>query len=101
MPYRRNRGKEIWDLVPKPHDVNVIGTKRIFKNKTCEEGNITINKAPLVTQVEGVDFDETFTPVAPLESIQLLMAFECSLKFKLYQMDVKSDFLNGYLDEKE
>ena len=65
--------------------------------------NITRNKARLVaqryTQVEGVDFDETFAPVARLESIRLLMAFACTLKLKLNQMDVKSAFLNGYLHE--
>ena len=51
------------------------------------------------TQVEGVDFDETFAPVARLESIRLLLGVACILKFKLFQMDVKSEFLNGYLNE--
>ena len=50
--------------------------------------------------MEGADFDETFAPVAQLESIRLLMEFACTLKFKLHQMDVKSSFLNGYLHEK-
>ena len=94
---------QVWDLVPRPKDVNVIGTKWIFKNKTDENGNITRNKARLVaqgyTQVEGVDFEETFAPVARLESIRLLLAISCFLKFKLYQMDVKSAFLNGFLNE--
>ena len=61
------------------------------------------NKARLVaqgyTQIEGIDFDETFAPVARLESIQLLLAIACFLHIKLYQMDVKSAFLNGYLNE--
>ena len=61
------------------------------------------NKAKLVaqgyTQVEGVDFDETFAPVARIESIRVLLALACHLKFKLYQMDVKSAFLNGFLKE--
>ena len=87
----------------RPKDANVIGTEWIFKNKFDEHGNITRNKARLLaqecTQVEGIDFDETFAPVARLESIRLLMAFSCCLKFKLYQMDVKSAFLNGYLNE--
>ncbi|MCH94711.1 gag-pol polyprotein, partial [Trifolium medium] len=64
---------------------------------------ITRNKARLVaqgyTQVEGVDFDETFAPVARLESIRLLLGVACILKFKLFQMDVKSVFLNEYLKE--
>ncbi|PNX66952.1 putative gag-pol polyprotein, partial [Trifolium pratense] len=51
------------------------------------------------TQVEGIDFDETFAPVARLESIRLLLGVACILKLKLYQMDVKSAFLNGYLHE--
>ncbi|MCI26005.1 gag-pol polyprotein, partial [Trifolium medium] len=61
------------------------------------------NKARLVaqgyTQVEGLDFDETFAPVARLESIRPLLGVACILKFKLYQMDVKSAFLNRYLHE--
>ena len=49
------------------------------------------------TQVEGIDFDESFAPVARLESIQILLSIECILNFKLYQMDVKNAFLNGFL----
>ena len=51
------------------------------------------------TQIEGIDFDETFAPVARLESIRMLLAIASYLKTKLYQMDVKSAFLNGYLNE--
>jgi hypothetical protein len=94
---------EVWDLVPRPDNVNVIGTKWIYKNKSDEKGTVTRNKARLVaqgyTQVEGLDFEETFAPVARLESIRLLLCVACILKFKLYQMDVKSAFLNGYLHE--
>ncbi|CAM9000163.1 unnamed protein product [Rhodiola kirilowii] len=64
---------DVWDLVPRPDSVNVIGTKWIFKNKSDEHENVTRNKARLVaqgyTQIEGVDFDETFAPVARLEAI--------------------------------
>ena len=49
--------------------------------------------------MEGIDFNETFTPITRLESIQILMAFACILRFRLYQMDVKSAFLNGYLNK--
>ncbi|KAK2451550.1 putative mitochondrial protein [Trifolium repens] len=94
---------EVWDLVPRPDKVNVKGTKWIYKNKTDEKGVITRNKARLVaqgyTQVEGLDFEETFAAVARLESIRLLLGVACILKFKLYQMNVKSAFLNGYLHE--
>ncbi|KAK2383145.1 putative mitochondrial protein [Trifolium repens] len=93
---------EVWE-VPRPEDVNVIGTKWVYKNKSDENGTVTRNKARLVaqgyTQIEGLDFDETFAPVARLESIRLLLGVACILKFKLYQMDVKSAFLNGYLQE--
>lgn len=100
LQFERNK---VWKLVPKPADVNVIGTKWIFKNKTDEQGIVILNKARLVaqgyTQIEGVDFDETFAPVARLEAIHLLLSIACIQRIKLYQMDVKSAFLNGYLYE--
>ena len=93
----------MWDLVPRPEGMNVIGTKWIYKNKSDENGTMTRNKARLVaqgyTQVEGLNFDETFAHVARLETIRLLLGVSCILKFKLFQMDVKSAFLNGYLNE--
>jgi len=94
---------KVWDLVPRPEGMNVIGTKWIFKNKSDENGTVARHKARLVaqgyTQIEGLDFDETFAPVARLESIRLLQGVSCILKFKLFQMDVKSAFLNEYLNE--
>ena len=64
---------DVWELAPRPENVHVIGTIWIFKNKTDEDGQIIRNKSRLVvqgyTQVEGVDFHESFTPVARLESI--------------------------------
>ena len=93
----------MWELVPRPKGVNVIGTKWIFKNKSDEHGTVIRNKSRLVaqgyTQVEWVDFDETFTPVARLESIRILLAITSHLNFKLYQIDVKNAFLNGMLQE--
>ncbi|MCI36957.1 gag-pol polyprotein, partial [Trifolium medium] len=98
--FKRN---DVWDLVPRPKGVNVIGTKCVYKNKSDEKGTITRNKARIVaqgyTQVEGADFDDTFAPVARLESIRLLLGVAYILKFKLFQMDVNSAFLNGYLNE--
>ncbi|XP_040370262.1 uncharacterized protein LOC112183342 isoform X3 [Rosa chinensis] len=94
---------DVWYLVPRLSEFNVIGTKWIFRNKSDEHGNVTRNKARLVAQgykqVEGLDFDETFAPVARLESVRLLLAIACHLHFTLYQMDVKSAFLNGVLQE--
>ena len=94
---------DVWELVPRLKGVNVIGTKWIFKNKLDEHGTVIRNKSRLVaqgyTQVEGIDFDETFAPVARLKSIRILLAITSHLNFKLYQMDVKSTFLNGMLQE--
>ena len=100
LQFQRNDG---WTLVPRPEGEHIIGTKWIFCNKTDEEGNVIRNKTRLVaqgySQVEEVDFDETFAHVACMESIRVLLALACHLKFKLYQMDVKTAFLNGFLKE--
>jgi hypothetical protein len=89
---------EVWHLVPRPNQ-NVVGTKWVFCNKQDEHGVVTRNKARLVakgySQVEGLDFGETYAPVARLESIRILLAYATYHGFKLYQMDVKSAFLNG------
>ena len=81
----------------------MIGIKWIFKNKINEEGVIIRNKVRFVVQgyihIEGVDFDEIFVSVVRFEFIRLLFGVVCIFKFKLYQMDVKSAFLNGYLNE--
>ena len=73
---------QVWELVPRPDGVNIIGTKWIHKNKTDEEGNVVRNKSRLVgqgySQIEGVDFDETFAPVARLESIRLCSEWHAS-----------------------
>jgi len=94
---------DVWTLVPRPAEQNIIGTKWIFQNKTDEHGTVVQNNARLVaqgyTQIEEVDFDETFAPVARLESIKTLLSIGRHLGFKLYQMDVKSAFLNGVLQE--
>jgi hypothetical protein len=98
--FKRN---QVWTLVEPPRDVNVIGTKWVFKNKHGEDGEVVRNKAHFVAQsfslVEGLDFGETFAPIARLEAIRILLAFAASKGFKLYQMDVKSPFLNGVIQE--
>jgi hypothetical protein len=75
----------------------------VFHNKQDEHGVVIRNKVRLVakgySQVECLDFDETFAPVARLESIQILLAYATHHDFKLYQMDVKSAFLNGPIKE--
>ena len=75
----------------------------MFRNKLDEHGTIIRNKARLVVQgnnqEEGIDYDEIFAPVARIEAIRLLIAFASHMEFTLYQMDVKSAFLNGLLQE--
>jgi hypothetical protein len=81
--------------------VNVIETKWVLKNKQGEDGEVVRNKARLVaqdfSQVNGLDFGETFAPVTRLEDIRILLAFAMSKGFKLYQMDMKSIFLNSVI----
>ena len=88
--------KEIWELVPRPKDRNVIGTKWVFENNLNEDGHVTRNKSRLVckgyAEVEGIDFEETFAPVARMEAIKMIMAYACSKRIKVYQIDVKSTF---------
>jgi hypothetical protein len=95
---------KVWTLVERPKGCrNVIGTKWIFKNKQDANSIVIHNKARLVaqgfSQVEGIDFSENFAPVARLESIRILLAYASHHNFKIQQMDVKSAFLNGPLNE--
>jgi hypothetical protein len=94
---------DTWELVPRPKNKNVINTKWVFRNKLNEDGQVTRNKARLVckgyAQIEGIEFEETFSPVARMEAICFLLAYACSKNVKVYQMDVKSAFLNGELEE--
>ncbi|WVZ93303.1 LOW QUALITY PROTEIN: hypothetical protein U9M48_039295 [Paspalum notatum var. saurae] len=93
----------VWDLVEPPPNYRPIGTKCVFKNKQGENGMVVRNKARLVVQSfcqkEGIDYEETFAPIARLEAIRILLAFAASKGFKLQQMDVKSAFLNGFIEE--
>jgi hypothetical protein len=94
---------DTWELVPRPKNKNVIDTKWVFRNKLNEDGQVTRNKAILLckgyAQIEGIDFKETFSPVARMEAICLLLAYACSKNVKVYEMDVKSSFMNGQLQE--
>jgi hypothetical protein len=93
---------EVGHLVPRPNQ-NVVGTKWVLQNKQDEHGVVTRNKAWLVAKgyshVECLDFDETYAPIARLESICILLAYATYHGFKLYQMDMKSAFLNGPINE--
>jgi len=92
------QSNDVWDLVPKPQQKNIIGTKWIFRNKPNEQGEVTRNKARLVAQgyiqQEDIDYTKTFAPVARLEAIRLLLSYAVNHGIILYQMDVKSAFLN-------
>ncbi|WVZ53460.1 LOW QUALITY PROTEIN: hypothetical protein U9M48_004399 [Paspalum notatum var. saurae] len=84
-----------------PPNRRPIGTKWVFENKRGEDGMVVRNKArlPGVSSKEGIDYEETFAPVAHLEAIRILLAFAASKVFKLQQMDVKSAFPNGFIEE--
>ena len=90
---------QTWELVTRPKGMTVIGTKWIFKNNCNEDGQVIRNKSRLVckgyAQIEGIEFEETVAPMARLESIRMFLAFACYKNFKVYQMDVKFEFLNG------
>ncbi|GJY28544.1 retrovirus-related pol polyprotein from transposon TNT 1-94 [Tanacetum coccineum] len=94
---------DVWELVPLPISQSVIGTKWVFRNKLDENGIVSRNKARLVAQgynqQEGRDYDETYTTVARLESIRILLVIACANDIKLYQSDVKSAFLNGFINK--
>ncbi|GKA37710.1 retrovirus-related pol polyprotein from transposon TNT 1-94 [Tanacetum coccineum] len=94
---------DVWELVPNPKYMIVIGNKWVFRNKLDENGIVPRNKVRLVAQgynqQEGIDYDETYAPIARLESISILLAYACALDFKLFQMDVKSAFLNCFINE--
>nr|GFB03420.1 retrovirus-related Pol polyprotein from transposon TNT 1-94 [Tanacetum cinerariifolium] len=95
---------KVWRLVPRPEGKSVIKTKWIFKNTKDESSLVIRNKARFVavgySQQEGIDYDETFAPVAQIEAIRLFLAYAAHKDFTVFQMDVKTAFLNGILKEK-
>ncbi|GJW49729.1 putative ribonuclease H-like domain-containing protein [Tanacetum coccineum] len=95
--------QQVWKLVPLPDGKHAIGTKWILKNKRDARGIVVRNKARLVAQghrqEEGIDYDEVFAPVARIEAIRLFLAFASYMGFLVYQLDVKSAFLYGEIEE--
>ena len=93
----------VWELVDPLEDVRPIGCKWIFKRKRGIDGKVETFKARLVakgyTQKEGVHCEETFSPVAMLKSIRILLSIATCLDYEIWQMDIKTAFLNGYLEE--
>ncbi|GJR96539.1 putative ribonuclease H-like domain-containing protein [Tanacetum coccineum] len=95
--------QKVWTLVDLPNGKRAIGTKWVYRNKKDERGIVIKNKARLVaqgyTQEEGIDYDEVFAPVARIEAIRLFLAYASFKDFVVYQMDVKSAFLYGKIEE--
>ncbi|GJW84318.1 retrovirus-related pol polyprotein from transposon TNT 1-94 [Tanacetum coccineum] len=94
---------EVWELIPRPDRVMIITLKWIFKVKLDELRGVLKNKARLVTrgyrQEDSIDFKESFAPVARLDSIRIFIAYATHMNMIVYQMDVKTTFLNGILRE--
>ena len=94
---------DVWDLVELPNGAKPVGCKWVFKTKLDPNGNVERFKARLVakgfTQKEGIDYQETFSPVSRKDSLRIVMALVAHFDLELHQMDVKSAFLNGDLDE--
>ncbi|KAK1667913.1 hypothetical protein QYE76_056072 [Lolium multiflorum] len=94
---------KVWTLVDLPDSRKAVENKWIFKRKTDVDGNITVYKARLVAkgfrQIQGVDYDETFSPVAKLKSVRILLAIAAFFDYEIWQIDVKTAFLNGDIEE--
>nr|GFC64259.1 hypothetical protein [Tanacetum cinerariifolium] len=94
---------KVWRLVPRPKGKSVIKTKWIFKNKKDESSLVIQNKARLIavgySQQEGIDYNKTFASVARIKAIRLFLAYAAHKDFTVFQMDVKTAFLNGILKE--
>ncbi|GKC66267.1 putative ribonuclease H-like domain-containing protein [Tanacetum coccineum] len=94
---------DVWELVPRPDGKNIIAVKWLWKNKSDAENIVIRNKSRLVAkgykQEEGIDFEESFAPVARLEAVRMFVAFAAHKNITIFQMDVKTAFLNGPLKE--
>ena len=94
---------QVWDLIKAPINIKPIGYKWVYKNKRRSDGKVETFKERLVvkgyTQRADIDYEETFSPVAMLKSIRILLSIAVCLDFEIWQMDVKITFLNGNLEE--
>ena len=95
----------VWDVVPRPEGKSVVTSKWIYKIKHAADGSIEKYKARFVahgfSQKEGIDYEETFAPVARYTSIRSVLAFAVVMKWKIHQMDFKTSFLNCVVEEEE
>ena len=94
---------QVWDLVKAPNGIKPLGCKWVYKRKKGIDGKVETFKARLVakryTQKEGIDYEETFSLVAMLKSIRILLSIATHYDYEIWQMDVKTVFLNGNLEE--
>src|SRR3954470_13559402 len=94
---------KVWTLVDIPEDRKAVENKWIFTKKTDADRNVSVYKARLVTkgvrQIQGGDYEETFSPVAMIKSIRMLVAIAAYHDYEIWQMDVKTAFLNGNIEE--
>ncbi|GKF14346.1 retrotransposon protein, putative, ty1-copia subclass [Tanacetum coccineum] len=97
------KDNEVWELVDLPTNGKTVGSKWLLKKKTDMDGAVHTYKARLVakgfTQTLGIDYEETFSPVADIRAIRILIAIAAFYDYEIWQMDVKTAFLNGYLSE--
>ena len=102
VEYKMLMKNETWNLFPYPNEKNVIGNKWIYQVKYNSDGDIEKYKARLVakgfTQKYGVDYEETFAPVAKMPTVRIILSLSVAQGWKVFQLDVKSVFLNGDLD---
>ena len=93
---------EVWEVVPRPKDKSVVSSKWIFKYKHLENGSIEKYKEKFVSrefsQKEGINYENTFAPVARYTSIITILSLESNMKWKLHLMDVKMKFINGLIE---
>jgi hypothetical protein len=93
---------DVWDVVPRPKEKIVVSSKWIYKTKHSTDGSIEKYKERFVAhgffQKEGIDYEETFAPVARYTSIRAILAIAVVMKWKVHQMDVKTTFLNGVVE---
>src|SRR3954471_23283387 len=94
---------QVWTLVDLPDGRKAVENKWILKKKTYADGNVTVYKSRIVAkvfrQIQGVDYDETFSPAAKLKSVRILLAIAADYDYEIWQMDVKTAFLNGFFKE--
>ena len=99
----RSDSNQVWELIEPPANIKSIGCKWVDKRERGSDGKVETFKARLVakgfTHKEGIDYEETFSPVAMLKSMRILLSITACLDYEFWQMDVKTAFLNGNLEE--